>query len=320
MSKLDIPATLHAQPEDFTFEHGMVTGNGFLFDPLPGFHFGACGPVYINAPIDGDFLYDTQLTIALLVLEGSCTIELDQSTSHHLQNSMFLIGRWNNQAGKVSVKSNQTYCHAAFMLEEKALEAVFGLRSAKDIVKTLEKAAGQRRGGAHSVSGIAGPDTILAARNVLAMQRIDGLDILRLRGACIGLFSKLIKTISASSTAYYPIPNDDKILLEKLKKRIENDFLNIGPASVICAEYHMSFSKANNAFKHLYSTTIAKYIQQCKLKHAYTLLHSRKMNVSECAFEIGYSNVSHFILAFKKQYGITPKKLTHLQDEAGITI
>ncbi len=320
MSDLGIPATLHAQPEDLTFEHGLVTGDGFLFDPLPGFHFGACGPLSINAPIDSDFLYDTRLTMALLVLEGSCTFSLDGVASHHLQNNMFLIGRWDNQSGRVAIKSGQSYCHAAFMLEENALEAVFGQRSAEDIITTLEQAAGKRKGAAQSVIGIAGPDTILAAKNVLDMQRDDGLDILRLRGACIDLFSKLIRSTAGSNIAYYPMPNGDKVLLEKLKKRIEKEFLTIGPAADICAEYNMSFSKANNGFKHLYATTIAKYVQQCKMKHAYQLLHSQKMNVSECAFEIGYSNVSHFILAFKKQYGVTPKKVSRAQEEAGMAV
>jgi AraC family transcriptional regulator, transcriptional activator of the genes for pyochelin and ferripyochelin receptors len=38
------------------------------------------------------------------------------------------------------------------------------------------------------------------------------------------------------------------------------------------------------------------------------LLATKKYNISETSFEVGYSTPSHFIAAFKKKYGSTPKK------------
>jgi AraC-like DNA-binding protein len=61
-------------------------------------------------------------------------------------------------------------------------------------------------------------------------------------------------------------------------------------------------------FKEIYGNTVYGYLLDHKLDHARTLLDSRKYQVNEVAAEIGYSNTSHFIAAFRKKFGITPKK------------
>ncbi|MFK7746823.1 MAG: helix-turn-helix domain-containing protein, partial [Kordia sp.] len=38
------------------------------------------------------------------------------------------------------------------------------------------------------------------------------------------------------------------------------------------------------------------------------LLESGSYNVNEVGHKVGYSTASHFIAAFKKKYGTTPKK------------
>ncbi|MBX2963857.1 MAG: helix-turn-helix transcriptional regulator [Cyclobacteriaceae bacterium] len=61
-------------------------------------------------------------------------------------------------------------------------------------------------------------------------------------------------------------------------------------------------------FKEIYGNTVFGYLLDHKLDHARVLLDSGKYKVNEVAFQIGYSNPSHFIAAFRKKFGITPKK------------
>jgi AraC-like DNA-binding protein len=44
------------------------------------------------------------------------------------------------------------------------------------------------------------------------------------------------------------------------------------------------------------------------MNSAKTLLDQGRSQVSEVAYALGYGSASHFISAFKKKYGITPKK------------
>jgi AraC-like DNA-binding protein len=61
-------------------------------------------------------------------------------------------------------------------------------------------------------------------------------------------------------------------------------------------------------FKEIYGNTVFGYLLNHKLDNARLLLDSKKLQVAEVAYQIGYTNPSHFIAAFKKKFGITPKK------------
>ena len=61
-------------------------------------------------------------------------------------------------------------------------------------------------------------------------------------------------------------------------------------------------------FKEIYGNTVYGYLLDHKLDHSRALLDSHKFQVNEVAYEIGYTNPSHFIAAFRKKFGITPKK------------
>lgn len=61
-------------------------------------------------------------------------------------------------------------------------------------------------------------------------------------------------------------------------------------------------------FKEIYGNTVFGFLLDHKLDHARVMLDSKKYHVSEVAYQIGYTNPSHFIAAFKKKFGITPKK------------
>lgn len=61
-------------------------------------------------------------------------------------------------------------------------------------------------------------------------------------------------------------------------------------------------------FKNVYGTTVYQYLGEYKMRHARKLLDTGDYQVAEVGYQIGYNNSSHFIAAFKKKYGLTPKK------------
>jgi len=68
-------------------------------------------------------------------------------------------------------------------------------------------------------------------------------------------------------------------------------------------------------FKEIYGNTVYGYLLDHKLDHSRALLDSHKFQVNEVAYEIGYTNPSHYIAAFRKKFGITPKK--YLMNHSG---
>jgi AraC-like DNA-binding protein len=67
----------------------------------------------------------------------------------------------------------------------------------------------------------------------------------------------------------------------------------------------MSPTSLKTKFKKYYGDTLFGYYQKNKLERARKLLDN-KVPVKVVATEIGYSNPSHFTLAFKKEYGFSP--------------
>ena len=68
-------------------------------------------------------------------------------------------------------------------------------------------------------------------------------------------------------------------------------------------EYHL---KAG--FKNLYATTVHRYLTDYRLEQARKLLLSGQCRVNEASDQVGYANPSHFIAAFRKKYGMTPRQ------------
>lgn len=69
-----------------------------------------------------------------------------------------------------------------------------------------------------------------------------------------------------------------------------------------------SLSAFKREFEDHFHTSPGQWVRQKRLEHAHFLLRNTDKNVSEVSMEIGYESVSHFIKAYKLQYGFTPKR------------
>ena len=62
-------------------------------------------------------------------------------------------------------------------------------------------------------------------------------------------------------------------------------------------------------FKETFGCTVYNFVQENRLEKAYQLITGCGYNVSESAFAVGYSNLSHFSKVFKIKFGISPGKI-----------
>tara|TARA_B100001939_G_C16895473_1_gene597392 strand:+ start:314 stop:1195 length:882 start_codon:yes stop_codon:yes gene_type:complete len=84
----------------------------------------------------------------------------------------------------------------------------------------------------------------------------------------------------------------------------------IDPPSLdaLALEIGLPLKKLKQGFKQVYGDTVFAYLLEHKMQEARRMLDSQKYNVNEVGLKLGYSTSSHFIAAFKKKYGTTPKK------------
>ncbi|APZ46693.1 AraC family transcriptional regulator [Polaribacter reichenbachii] len=73
-------------------------------------------------------------------------------------------------------------------------------------------------------------------------------------------------------------------------------------------EIGLNIKKLKEGFKQIYGDTVYSFLLDHKMEHSRRLLESNQYNVNEVGIQVGYSTASHFIAAFKKKFGTTPKK------------
>ncbi|KEQ27710.1 helix-turn-helix transcriptional regulator [Paenibacillus tyrfis] len=67
--------------------------------------------------------------------------------------------------------------------------------------------------------------------------------------------------------------------------------------------------KLKLGFKELFGTTVFGYVCALRMNEARSLLEQGKVNVSEAAGMVGYHNLSHFSLLFRKTLGYNPSEI-----------
>ncbi len=80
--------------------------------------------------------------------------------------------------------------------------------------------------------------------------------------------------------------------------------------------YELPRNTLKEGYRYIYGKTIHQFHADHKMESAMQMLGSGELLVKEIAFKIGYQNPSHFISAFKKKYGFTPKQ--YLKKEVAI--
>jgi len=73
-------------------------------------------------------------------------------------------------------------------------------------------------------------------------------------------------------------------------------------------EIGLNLKKLKEGFKQIYGDSVYSFLFDYKMEYARKMLESGEHNVNEVGLRVGYSTASHFIAAFKKKFGTTPKK------------
>ena len=92
------------------------------------------------------------------------------------------------------------------------------------------------------------------------------------------------------------------------KKIILERMTNPPSLAALSSEIGLNTKKLKEGFKQLYGQSVFAYLLDHKMEEARRMLDSQQYNVNEVGLKLGYSTSSHFIAAFKKKFGTTPKK------------
>ena len=96
--------------------------------------------------------------------------------------------------------------------------------------------------------------------------------------------------------------------IRKAKEIILNQMTEPPTLQELSNEIGLNIKKLKEGFKQIYGDTVYGYLLDHKMNEARSMLNSKQHNINEISLKLGYSTSSHFIAAFKKKFGTTPKK------------
>jgi AraC-like DNA-binding protein len=96
--------------------------------------------------------------------------------------------------------------------------------------------------------------------------------------------------------------------LQKARRHVIENLDTPPDPDSLAIELSIPRSTLKEGFKYIYGKTIHQFHNDYKMEAALSMLKSGTKLVKEIAYDIGYQNPSHFIAAFKRKYGETPKQ------------
>ena len=126
---------------------------------------------------------------------------------------------------------------------------------------------------------------------------------LRLKGKYSGTQQQKDKVVETK------VKGNDEMLMERIMKVVnehmsDSDF-NV---EVLTKEVGISRAQLHRKMKEMTGLPVSEFIRNIRLEQAVRLLKEQKINVTQVAYSVGFSNLAHFSTVFRKQFGVSPSE------------
>ncbi len=154
------------------------------------------------------------------------------------------------------------------------------------------------------------PSAFMVLQQIMNVNVHNSIQDLYIKGKLYELLSLHFQKGEVTDGEYCPFLVDEQNVL-KIRKAKDIVIARMSePPSLqeLATEIGLNLKKLKEGFKQVYGDTVYGFLFDYKMEHARRLLESNQYNVNEVGLKVGYSTASHFIAAFKKKFGTTPKK------------
>ncbi len=146
----------------------------------------------------------------------------------------------------------------------------------------------------------------MALHSLLHTPVADNLSELFINGKVTEIIALQLSQYTGATAASATVPRK---LLEEVYAYIELHFLTINSPADVVRDFPLSEHQLKQGLRQYYNTTLYEMVHRKRMQHAMQLLRDTGMNISEIAWELGYSNATNFIQAFKRSFSTTPHKI-----------
>jgi YesN/AraC family two-component response regulator len=104
-----------------------------------------------------------------------------------------------------------------------------------------------------------------------------------------------------------PVKGNNELLMERILK-VVNEHLDDSDFGVedLAKEVGLSRAQLHRKMKDMTGIAVSEFVRNIRLEQAVRLLEEQKINVTQVAYSVGFSNLAHFSTVFRKQFGVSP--------------
>ena len=155
-----------------------------------------------------------------------------------------------------------------------------------------------------------GPMILVVLNQMIQQSLHESMYKLYLKGKVFELMSLYFNKNKDMDIEQCPFLVDDKNIkkIRLAKEIIISRMIEPPTLNELANEVEISLKKLKQGFKQVYGASVYVFLLDYKMQVSKRLLSSGNYNVNEVALRVGYSTATHFINAFKKKFGTTPKK------------
>jgi len=190
------------------------------------------------------------------------------------------------------------YFHSLFSIEGNFLFNFSSFKTGKPIIEPKEISSNIR----------------LILSQLTFKQSSVSLRSMYIKGKVFELLSFYFSTTSDNENESCPyIANEETVSkIKHAKQLIIKDINNPPSLPDLAKEVGLNIKKLKTEFKEFYGVPVFTFLLNYKMELAKKLLLEKQLNVNEIGLNLGYSTSSHFITAFKRKFGVTPKQYTKI--------
>ena len=105
------------------------------------------------------------------------------------------------------------------------------------------------------------------------------------------------------------VKGNDEQLMERIMKVVNKNLSNSDfNVDMLSREVGISRAQLHRKMKELTGIPTSEFIRNIRLEQAARLLKEQKINVTQVAYTVGFSNLAHFSTIFRKHFGVAPSE------------
>ena len=105
------------------------------------------------------------------------------------------------------------------------------------------------------------------------------------------------------------VKGNDELLMERIMKAINKNLSNSDfNVDMLTQEVGISRAQLHRKMKEMTGISTSEFIRNIRLEQAARLLKEQKINVTQVAYTVGFSNLAHFSTIFRKHFGVSPSE------------